>query len=541
MKVHSLSGIFNNESVKARYFTTLAAGLFRTGLGFVTGLVIARALGPSGFGNVSFLLGTFTSIDALIGMGSAAAFYTFVSQRRRDRGFYVYYFGWLAARFVLVSALILFLLPGSVRDSIWLGLDRDLIFLAFLASFAINQIWETVHRIGESVRASILVQAWNTLLIITHFLVIIGAFLLKSLTPRVFLLVMAFEYSVMAVLLSNNLKQRLFPAGERTDGSSLKETFFEYKAYCTPLAVYNLAAFASLFANRWLLQRFGGAVEQSYFSIALKFSSVCLIATTSVIKIFWKEIADAHQKNDSRRKELLFKEITRNLYIVGAFGCCFFVPFSRQMLVSLLGQGYEAGWPALSIMFLLPLSQSLAQLSTAFFHATSQTGTYKNVRIAKMVISLPVTYFLVASPSASVPGLGWGAFGLSLKDVFVSLLWVNVIIYIITRTSKWKFDFWYQLYIPLIFLTLSFSIRLLVTEVFGWFGVRDTLTVILPSGLIYLSLSVILFLKMPSLAGLDRQEVRAFLDRITRPGKGGPGSGAAGDGEKEVLPEEVGV
>lgn len=82
----------NNQSVKARFLTTLFVNIARIGLGFVGGIIIARALGPAGYGNYSFLLGSFASIVALIDMGTSSAFFTFFSQRKRSSKFYLYYF-----------------------------------------------------------------------------------------------------------------------------------------------------------------------------------------------------------------------------------------------------------------------------------------------------------------------------------------------------------------------------------------------------------------------------------------------------------------
>jgi len=90
-------------------------------IGFVTGLLIARALNPAGYGDLMFLLGSFVAIRSLLDMGSSSAFYTFLSQRARGRRFYLVYFAWLALQFVAtlaLLALILFSVEGVPQKDV---------------------------------------------------------------------------------------------------------------------------------------------------------------------------------------------------------------------------------------------------------------------------------------------------------------------------------------------------------------------------------------------------------------------------------------
>ncbi|MFN3467993.1 MAG: oligosaccharide flippase family protein, partial [Candidatus Brocadiales bacterium] len=69
----------HTESIKFRFLASILANVTRMGLGLLTGLLVARGLGPAEFGSFSFLLTSFTAISQLLDMGSSQAFYTFVS------------------------------------------------------------------------------------------------------------------------------------------------------------------------------------------------------------------------------------------------------------------------------------------------------------------------------------------------------------------------------------------------------------------------------------------------------------------------------
>jgi hypothetical protein len=80
--------------------------------------------------------------------------------------------------------------------------------------------------------------------------------------------------------------------------------------------VYALCSFAFIFAGRWLSQRFGGARQQGVFSIGQQFSTISLLATTSMTQVFRKEIAAA-TVSDRDRAAKLYRSTSRGLGAVG--------------------------------------------------------------------------------------------------------------------------------------------------------------------------------------------------------------------------------
>src|SRR5690349_567744 len=119
------------RSVRLRFSVTMAANLVRSGVSFGTSLLLARGLGPSGFGDMAFLLGSFAAAQALIDAGTSSAFFTFVSQRQRSRGFVFAYFAWLAAQCLVPLAVIAWLFPSTWVAEIWRGNLRSVVLLAF--------------------------------------------------------------------------------------------------------------------------------------------------------------------------------------------------------------------------------------------------------------------------------------------------------------------------------------------------------------------------------------------------------------------------
>jgi len=503
----------NSQSIKARFLASLSANTIRMGLSFVTGLIVARGLGTADFGNYSFLLGSFSSITALLDMGTSSAFYTFLSQRKHSLRFYLYYISWLVIQFIFALVLIAFIFPQAWRDKIWMGLPKNMIILSFLASFMITKIWPTVIQVGEAIRATVVVQVGNIFLAFFYFCVVLAMFFLNCFTISNLFVSLICTNLVFSFILANRLKTELIAKADE----DFSDVFDKFRSYCTPLAFYGLAGFFYSFADVWLLQKFGGAVEQGLYSVGYRFGAICLIATTSLEKIFWKEIAEANEFNDKERLGYLHMKASRSMYFIGAFGACFLIPFSREIL-SLLGSEYEAGYMCLAIIFIYPVYQSLGQVNGNYLLATGQTGLRSKIGIIMMIVSVPVTYFVLAPSSNLIPGLGLGSVGMALKMVILVAITVNISRFFICTISNWIFGFFNQFIVIGLLLAASFAIKIFLIWIWHVLGtpLSPLLTMIFCVPIYVLIAGIIIYL-FPKLGGLERRQIRSLVRFFSRP------------------------
>ena len=507
MMNNKLASTINSRSVKVRFLASLSANIIRMGLGFVTGLIVARGLGTANFGNYSFLLSSFNSITALLDMGTSSAFYTFLSQRKHSPKFYLYYLSWLTVQFVLILALIAFIFPQTLRDKIWLGLPKKMIILSFLASFMATKIWPTVMQAGETIRATVVVQLGNVLLAALYFCVVLALAVLHRFTiPNLFAALICINL-LFSLILAKRLKNDLI--AEVEDGFS--DIFGKFRSYCGPLAISGLVGFAYSFADVWLLQKFGGAVEQGLYYVGYRFGAVCLIATTSILRIFWKEIAEANESGDKERLYYLYVKTSRSLFFVSAFGACFLIPFSKEIL-TLLGSEYEDGYICLAVMFIYPVYQSLGQINGSYFLATGRTGLHSKIGITMRIVSVPVTYLVLAPSSNMIPGLGLGSVGLALKMVILVVITVNIYHFFISKISNWRFSIFNQFIIIGLLLAVSFVIKVFLTWVWRVsdipFSGLLTMIFCVP---IYVLIAGVIICLFPGLGGLERRQIISFV------------------------------
>src|SRR5207247_2443660 len=133
------------------------------------------------------------------------------------------------------------------------------------------------------------------------------------------------EYMLFAVILGPRLLRENLASGMH-GGEDTKTVAKEFTVYCKPLVVYGCVSFLYTFADRWFLQEFGGAEQQGFFAVSQQFANISLIVTASMLKIFWKEIAEAQERGDRELMRRLYARVTRGLYFCGAFVSCFLIP-----------------------------------------------------------------------------------------------------------------------------------------------------------------------------------------------------------------------
>ena len=90
----------------------------------------------------------------------------------------------------------------------------------------------------------------------------------------------------------------------------------DYKKFCLPILPYQIWAAFVVFADRWMLQNFGGSIEQGYFSVGNQLSLIILLAATSIINILWKEMAEEYKKNNIEKVRNYFRLSTNCFYLL---------------------------------------------------------------------------------------------------------------------------------------------------------------------------------------------------------------------------------
>jgi O-antigen/teichoic acid export membrane protein len=264
-----------------------------------------------------------------------------------------------------------------------------------------------------------------------------------------------------------------------------------------------------------MLQNFGGSKQQGLYEIGYRLGAFSLLITASLLHIFWKEIAEAKEQNNLELTQKLYCKASRFLFLLGAIVSGFLIPWSEEIVWLMLGPSYAEGAPILVIMLIFSAFASVAQINGSMLLASGKTKAHLAFGSIFMVISIPCSYFILASKNAFFPGLQLGSLGLAFKMLVFLIVHVNVVSWWISRDYGWKFDWAYQV------VALGCSLGL------GWlsFACVESLQIVASSNLflggglallLYFGFVGTMIWWMPWVAGTSRQEIKSYVFRIFR-------------------------
>ena len=494
-------------SVSSRLTFSLGANFFRAVASFVSALLMARVLGPDNYGLMMFLMASFVAIYQLLDLGTSNAFFTFLSEQEKSFQFIIIFFVWLAIQFCIPLFFVLFLMPQEWLNIIWKQDSRLLVSLALVATFFQSVSWTVIVRTCESLRSTRLAQGASALVTLLHLILLSFLSLFSVLSIEVVLLsivLLWFSFSV-AVLYILEFDRHNLPK------ASLRTTANMYVTYCVPLLPLSLVSFLYNFGDRWLLQSFGGSVEQAFYAVAMQFGSVMLLFTTSILNIFWKEIAEAHHRNDVQLVKKLLRQFSRSLFFISSLGAGFLIPWAEELLTFSFGIAYSGGVATLTVMLFFPVHQAVGQIFGTFAFATSQTKLYAKVSILFMIFSILVSYTLLADSEAVIPGLGLGSLGLAIKMVLVQAIQVNVLAYLLMREDRPVFEIFIQFFVLFTCLTAGMASYFAINAVANFQGLN--ILAVLGCGVVYCFLSFCIVALLPQFFGIEDKKLSNLLWR----------------------------
>ena len=120
---------------------------------------------------------------------------------------------------------------------------------------------------------------------------------------------------------------------------------------------------------------------------------------------------------------------------------------------------------------------------------------------------------MIAPSDAAIPGLDYGAFGLAFKMLLLQIIIVNIYGWWISRTMKWKFDWFYQILVFFSCIGVGFFLYFLMQS-----QILEHLDIIfrfIIAQILYILFIVLIAIKKPLFLGVTRNDLNKSI-RILR-------------------------
>jgi O-antigen/teichoic acid export membrane protein len=505
------------DSLKKKFSAKVLSNVLTFAMSSVITILVPRSLGPSDYGNFSYLNHFFSKVFGFFSLGSLLAFFTKLSQRPKEHKMIRFYVFFLL--FVLVIS-ILFLTTIYITGSEKLLLNEiklQVIVLAFAYSFLLYLI-NIVRQVNDAYGFTVMSEKFFMVQKLLSLLIVVSLYFFNALNLVFYFVHLILVLSLLLftwIYYLDSQKIKPFAKVNRFSKFEVKKYISEFYTYSHPLFTLGAIALLLAIAERWLLQYFGGSEEQGFYSFSFAITSIIFLFTGALAPLFTRDFSIAWGKKDFTHMRYLYNRFIPPLIALASFFSFFVAANGDKIGVLLGGRLYANAGLSIAVMSVYPIHQTYGQLCGSVFFASGKTKLMRNISVPFNILGFCLTAFLLLPDKYG--GLDLGSLGLVYKMVFIQFLVVNFYLYHCSKILNVPFleSMIKQIAIIAAFAGLAFLVNMLFELVFD-----DIMLQLILSGFLYTILSVLMVVLFPTiLVSSKRSELLELFNKILKKNK----------------------
>lgn len=394
---------------KENIASNLGSQIIRIVVGALTGIVVARVLGPAGMGKVAYILLVFTLLGDYGHLGLNNANMYFLKRGSQSRN---HLFG-VNVTFLAVLSLLMTVVVVSLRATglilnsySWGYIIAGLIFTTSDLFFTSLHSWFVGdERIRESNRYIIGVFLFKNALIL-------GLWIFGALSPFRYFSLMVLGMLLNAVLLWLKLGQKYVPA---FDVGLLKAEF----SYGSILWLGSIFSFLFLRADQFMIKSMKGLAELGTYSVSVSLAELLFMVPVSVGSAFLGKLYNIDDPATAR--SLLSRTLKLALYacaVLTALGIplSFLIPF-------VYGTNYTGAVYSTMVLLIGATLSIPARVGMQYFFTLGRPKIHLWTSLATLLINIALNFVFIPSlgilGAAIASGIAYAAYGLMYVLLFL--------------------------------------------------------------------------------------------------------------------------
>lgn len=499
------------QSLRKRYVAKLLANIIGSTIAVAIAAIVPRALGPQSYGDFNFLSNFFLSLIGFVTLSTSNGFYVKLSQRLNENSLISFYTIFTLAACIVLFLIILICQLLGLSNLIWIDQSINMIYFAALYT-ALNWILQILTYVVDAYGFTVSTEIIRIFQKVISLIIVFILFSFNKLNLEIYFI---FNYFMIFLLIISFIwvvrRNGIHILAKTNLNFSLAKTYLkEFLEYSSPLFFFSLILFVFGILDRWLLQKYGGSIQQGFFGLSYQIAAVCFLFTSAMTPLIMREFSIAYAENNNQEISRLFKRYVPLLYSITAYFACFASIQSDKISFIFGGSEFKNAAIPVMIMALTPIHQTYGQLSSSIFFATGDTKTYSRINIFFTIIGLPVVYFLLLPKSSF--GLNAGATGLAIKIFLFQFIGVNVQLYYNVKFMKLKFGqfFAHQIYSIAFFILVALFSKFLLSNLLPM--THLVIADFLLSGIVYSIVVGIGIVCFPVISGLQREDIKVCIN-----------------------------
>tara|TARA_E500000178_G_scaffold350443_2_gene409405 strand:+ start:1792 stop:3324 length:1533 start_codon:yes stop_codon:yes gene_type:complete len=497
-------------SIVQRFLYTYAFNIFAFFFTFLSGVLLARTLGPESYGVLAYVIAVFGSIFYILDMGTSNALFTFASQETKDKKFY---FVFLSYHILMILITIAFftIAPTYILEFFNLNFEDSFLIIAIIGIYFRNSLWNVIKKIYESQRLSISINFFNGMSSALYFLLLLSANYFTILTIDIVLKIILVEYIIFSLIVFY-LVPIEFNSAQASNFLRVSKSFFKY---CLPLAPMMIFVGMTEFLRPWMINTYGGSAQQAYYSMSLQFNLIVIMFLTSIMNIFWKEIADSYKnKGTAAAAELYIKTCKYFLIFVCVFS--FYLTFqSRNIILVLYLEPYEDAANTMRLICIYPILQLFGQLNGVVFYATEKTNILSKLAIFQGIL------FIIFAFSGIYILLNYTSGDIRISEMMALVLIIVTFIYVfmssisVSKLLNFNPAMLHLLFIPIFIFAISFFSYQFVSLIISVTSFsNDSLVSLILNFIINITVMILILIKYPKILFINDEDLKIINEKL---------------------------
>ena len=491
------------DSFGKRYAYKLLSNISGIIIGIISFCIVPRALGPKYFGDYSFLTNVYTQVINFLDMRASTCLYVKLSQNKEDR-YIIPFYSLFCVLIILILLISTWVITSNLSLLNTLLPDQEILFVYMAVVLTIFMfLQEQLAKIMDSYGLTVFCEKTRLYVKIANLVLIVVFFYFISLNIKIYYVLNIISWILFILIVLYYLNRMNVVFLPVKSAIVIKEYTKLFYSYCAPLVVYMIIIFISEYFDRWILQKYGGSIQQGYYAFAFNISNISMIAVSSIFVLFTRELSVSFGKNDIRSLSVLFDAYVPSLYLFVAYLSCFFF-FQADNIISLFGgESYKSASSAMKILSIYPLVSTYSMMSGSIIYATERTVIFRNLSLILTPLGA-LTSIILISP---IVGMNLGAAGLGVKNLALEFISVVIILFINAKYLNLSFKkyFFHLIYVPIVYLFIA-EISSSILNYFGFMNIGIILSMLM-FGLTYSIISVSVVFCFPSLIFRNRRDM----------------------------------
>lgn len=361
-------------------FSNLITQILSIIMGFLTSILIARALGVIRQGYFSYYLLIFGLIATYGNLSITNSNSYFIKKEKFERDKIISNNITILLILNILYAIIVFLLKDIIFNSVSNRYLLLLIWIIYSFSIMFFNYFSTIHIVDETIY---LYNRYSNFANILKCLVIVLLYLFNCLN----IVTISATYSLIELLKTIlikhglNIKLKLFLSFD-----ILKEEF----KYGIPLYLSALFIYFNYRADLFMVKAMLGDFQLGIYSIAVHLAELAFLVPTSIVSAFEARLYSVSKENKTKITE---KTIKMSFYVTSII--CLIGILCKPLVTVLYGREYEPAGLCMIILLLGIAFASIGKIAPAYFYTQGKPKIHLLVSSIVLLINIIFNYLLI--------------------------------------------------------------------------------------------------------------------------------------------------